>query len=67
VVVVVLVGYPLSWGLAMRLEFRDEMPDSISPLADQFYRPMLWVWRTSPKPIKTAIDWYLDLCVMSGD
>ena len=61
VVVVVLVGYPLSWGPACWILWRIERPPWAVESYQRIYGPLLWVYGQSPPWIQKAIQWYCGL------
>ncbi len=58
VVVVALVGYPLSFGPACWWFTRHPQRESC---LDQIYYPVLRVWDAGPSPVRQALDWYANL------
>jgi hypothetical protein len=60
-VVVVLAGYPLSWGPACWLDHHGWLTGSANDLALWFYSPINWIYHYGPKPLADAVKWYGDL------
>ena len=58
--VVVLVGYPLSFGPWCWLTSRSSEPME-TPVRSSFYSPILWAWYRSPEPISDSIEWFANL------
>jgi hypothetical protein len=57
VLVVVLVGYPLSYGPFFWLFRRGWLPNSTIG----FYAPMTWLHKFGPGPIGEAVRWWATL------
>ncbi len=61
VVVVTLVAYPLSFGVAEWLDGRDWLPEwTVPPLRIAFW-PILSLYNNGPEPAREAIYWYVRL------
>ena len=58
-VIVVLVGYPLSWGPICWLHNHNMLPACVRESG--IYSPMRWVIVVGPEPIQRATVWYLRL------
>jgi hypothetical protein len=62
VVVVVLVGYPLSYGPINWLNVRLEYPGWLDTPVDIVYAPLFWLMREGPDwiriPFRTYCDWW---------
>jgi hypothetical protein len=61
VVVVVLVGYPLSFGPVAWLSHHKRPPGWIGHLTEYFYTPLFWIVQHAPMPILDLFKWYIDL------
>ena len=63
VVVVGLVGYPVSFGPACWIGWPRYLSlDDIS----RAYQPILWVSHRSPRPVQDGISWYISLANCKG-
>jgi hypothetical protein len=61
VLVAVLVLYPLSFGPACWLAYRDYMSDDVRHIATVAYSPIAWISENGPKPLQDAIASYASL------
>ena len=62
VMVVFVIGYPLSFGAAVWLDGHDWLADwSMRPLTVLFW-PIFWLHSDGPESVRDAIDWYAHLC-----
>jgi hypothetical protein len=61
VVVVVLIGYPVSIGPAAWLNDHWEIQGWAYLALNRFYLPLDWVARNAPGPIPDILFWYADL------
>jgi hypothetical protein len=60
--VVVLVGYPLSWGPAWWLSHQSWCPNWTYCAYLDVYRPLRQLRVKGPYPIHEFVSWYADFC-----
>jgi len=56
--VVVLVAYPLSYGPACWLVGHRLLPNWTMRPLEVFYRPIGWLYKYGPTPVRNAVVWY---------
>jgi hypothetical protein len=62
VLVVALVGYPLSFGLFNRMVYNNQLSGETNHRLTIFYGPMFWLSEHGPLPVRQVIEWYCGLC-----
>jgi hypothetical protein len=61
-IVLMLVGYPLSYPPVVRLANRGFFPEAFEPAIDLFDRPMTWfLYKAPDNKLKDLMFWYLRL------
>ena len=60
VVVVALIGYPLSFGPACWAYTYSPSLD-LWNAADRLYYPLLWAWEHGARPVANGLGWYANL------
>ena len=61
VVVVVLVGYPLSFGVTHWIDGHHWLQPFCYTAKRTVFRPIIWLYENGPQPVSDAIMWYADL------
>jgi hypothetical protein len=61
VVLMMLVGYPLSFGPLVWLDNRVSIPMWQHDCADAFFYPLTWICIHYPTPFGEMLDWYANL------
>jgi hypothetical protein len=61
VVLVTALAYPLSFGPACWLAYRDYMSDDVRHIATVTYSPIALISENGPQPLQDAIVWYVSL------
>lgn len=56
---VLLVGYPLSYGPYNWLEFQGIIPAPVRACFSVFYAPLVWALRNGPQPVMDWFNWYM--------
>ena len=60
VLVVLLVGYPLSIGPVIWWHDRNTIPAWAEAPIEWFYSPLDWIAHQAPDPIRAPLFWYAD-------
>ena len=60
-VVVVLAGYPLSFGPFLWLNSNHFFPDPLVRTLAVFYWPIDWLYHISPQAVREAFKWYIGI------
>ena len=58
-----VLGYPLSWGPLLWVDFRGLIPKALHPLTEAVYSPMDWLLMKGPWPVHDLLSWYVRLWI----
>jgi hypothetical protein len=53
-----IVGYPLSWGLVLSLQKIDRLSGWAYAVEREFYGPVIAINNEGPEPFRSALRWY---------
>ena len=62
VVVVLLIGYPLSGGIYEYFMRRGQIPSWLDGRLEWYFAPMRWLYQNGPQWYRDAIHWFVARC-----
>ena len=58
VLIVILFGYPLSYGPLIWLDNQHLVPEWTAPILFRLYSPIHFLYLNGPEPIRSVLQWY---------